>query len=138
MENKNIIILIGFLLSVGGWFLWNIILSAAFQNVMRIYQIRHAFLQNFGRTLSFWTTILLALAAVICLELVVDAIRRVYWPRDVDLMQRLERKGLNENDRETGQGDASGTVLEVVGDKTFKDVEGGVWPQVFHTPGWKG
>ncbi|WQF79531.1 Putative P-type ATPase, HAD superfamily, P-type ATPase, transmembrane domain superfamily [Colletotrichum destructivum] len=118
MENKNVIILIGFLLSVGGWFLWNIILSAAFQNVMRIYQIRHAFLQNFGRTLSFWTTILLALAAVICLELVVDAIRRVYWPRDVDLMQRLERKGLNENDRETGQGAASGTVLEVIGSRT--------------------
>ncbi|GKT58466.1 phospholipid-translocating P-type ATPase [Colletotrichum tofieldiae] len=118
MENKNVVILVGFLVSVGGWFLWNIILSAAFQNVMRIYQIRHAFLQNFGRTLSFWTTILLALAAVICLELVVDAIRRVYWPHDVDLMQRLERKGPDENDGEAGHGNTSGTVLDFIGSKT--------------------
>ncbi|KAK2048576.1 phospholipid-translocating P-type ATPase [Colletotrichum somersetense] len=118
MENKNVVILIGFLISVGGWFLWNVILSASFRDVVRIYQIRHAFLQNFGRTLSFWTTILLALAAVICLELVVNAIRRVYWPSDVDLMQRLERKGLNESDREAGHGHDSGTLLEVTGSRT--------------------
>ncbi|KAK1964950.1 phospholipid-translocating P-type ATPase [Colletotrichum sublineola] len=118
MENKNVVILVGFLVSVGGWFLWNILLSASFRDVLRIYQIRHAFLQNFGRTLSFWTTILLALAAVICLELVVDAIRRVYWPHDVDLMQRLERKGLIENDGEAGHGHASGTILDAMGSKS--------------------
>ncbi|KAI3538567.1 phospholipid-translocating P-type ATPase [Colletotrichum filicis] len=122
MENKNIIILAGFLISVGGWFLWNIILSAAFRPILRIYQIRHAFIHNFGRTLSFWTTILLALATVICLELIVDAIRRVYWPRDVDIMQRLERKGFNADDAaegvEGGHGETSGTVLEVTSSKT--------------------
>ncbi|EFQ29697.1 phospholipid-translocating P-type ATPase [Colletotrichum graminicola] len=118
IENKNVIILIGFLISVGGWFLWNIIISASFKNILRIYQIRHAFLQNFGQTLSFWTTMLLALAAVICLELVVNAIRRIYWPYDVDLMQRLERRGFDESDREAGHGHASGTISEVMGSKT--------------------
>ncbi|WYZ38535.1 hypothetical protein EsH8_III_000449 [Colletotrichum jinshuiense] len=118
MENKTLIILAGFLISVGGWFLWNIILSAAFRPVLRIYQIRHAFLENFGRTLSFWTTILLALSTVMILELVVDAIRRVYWPHDVDLMQRLERDALKASrESEAGQGEGTSTVLELIGSK---------------------
>ncbi|OLN86964.1 putative phospholipid-transporting ATPase DNF3-like protein 2 [Colletotrichum chlorophyti] len=118
MENKTVIILIGFLLSVGGWFLWNIILSVAMQPHLRIYQVRHAFLYNFGRTLNFWTTVLLALAAVIVLELLIDAIRRVYWPHDVDLMQRLERdnKKANKNHGEE-PGDGASTVLQVIGNK---------------------
>lgn len=53
--------------------------------------MRDAILENFGRQLVWWTTILLELAALIVIELVIQAIRRVYWPTDEDLMQRVEK-----------------------------------------------
>ncbi|KAF6819097.1 phospholipid-transporting ATPase DNF3-like protein 2 [Colletotrichum sojae] len=120
MENKNVIILAGFLISVGGWFLWNILLSAAFKAEHRIYMIRHTFLNNFGRTLNYWAVIFITLSAVIVLELLINAIRRVYWPQDVDFMQRLEKddrkKQKNESNME--QADGTSTALEVIHNKT--------------------
>ncbi|KAG6124324.1 hypothetical protein E4U12_008342 [Claviceps purpurea] len=53
--------------------------------------VRNAFLHNFGRQLSWWATLLLALAALIVMDLVVQSVRRVYWPTDQDLMQRVEK-----------------------------------------------
>jgi phospholipid-translocating ATPase len=53
--------------------------------------VRRAFLDNFGRQLSWWTTLLLALATLVVMDLVVQAVRRVYWPTDQDLMQRIEK-----------------------------------------------
>ncbi|ROT38983.1 phospholipid-translocating P-type ATPase [Sodiomyces alkalinus F11] len=92
MHDKTIIAFLGVFLSITGWFLWNLALSGLFQNELRIYQIRRAFLDNFGATLNFWTVCLVALGAVLVLELFVDAVRRVYWANDVDLMQRIERE----------------------------------------------
>lgn len=53
--------------------------------------VRRAFIDNFGRQLSWWTTLLVALATLVVLDLVVQGIRRVYWPTDQDLMQRIEK-----------------------------------------------
>ncbi|KAM0328772.1 hypothetical protein ACHAQA_005185 [Verticillium albo-atrum] len=92
MHTKTIISFLGVFLSVGGWFLWNLILSGIFEEQLRIYQIRRAFLDNFGHTLNFWAVILVALGAVLVIELLVNATRRVYFPHDVDLMQRVERE----------------------------------------------
>ncbi|TDZ19402.1 putative phospholipid-transporting ATPase DNF3 [Colletotrichum orbiculare MAFF 240422] len=122
MENKTVIILAGWIISVGGWFLWNIILSGLFRNELRIYQIRRAFLDNFGRTLNFWAVVFVALSAVIVLELLINAIRRVYWPQDVDYMQRLERDAKKAKRKGKGGsgaeiGDGKSTVLEVIGQK---------------------
>ncbi|KAM0280053.1 hypothetical protein ACHAQH_004248 [Verticillium albo-atrum] len=92
MHTKTIISFIGVFLSVGGWFLWNLILSGIFEEKLRIYQIRRAFIDNFGHTLNFWAVVLVALGAVLVMELLVNASRRVYFPHDVDLMQRVERE----------------------------------------------
>ncbi|KAF3355700.1 hypothetical protein VdG1_03992 [Verticillium dahliae VDG1] len=92
MHTKTIISFLGVFLSVGGWFLWNLILSGIFEERLRIYQIRRAFIDNFGRTANFWAVVLVALGAVLVLELLVHAMRRVYFPHDVDLMQRVERE----------------------------------------------
>lgn len=92
MHDKTIIAFLGVFLSITGWFLWNLALSGTFSNELRIYQIRRAFLDNFGATLNFWAVCFVALGAVLVLELFVNAFRRVYWANDVDLMQRIERE----------------------------------------------
>ncbi|EEY20423.1 phospholipid-transporting ATPase [Verticillium alfalfae VaMs.102] len=111
MHTKTIISFLGVFLSVGGWFLWNLILSGIFEESLRIYQIRRAFIDNFGRTANFWAVVLVALGAVLVLELLVHAMRRVYFPHDVDLMQRVEReekkalkRGVAVADAEEGDG----------------------------------
>ncbi|CRK44155.1 hypothetical protein BN1723_019401, partial [Verticillium longisporum] len=111
MHTKTIISFLGVFLSVGGWFLWNLILSGIFEERLRIYQIRRAFIDNFGRTANFWAVVLVALGAVLVLELLVHAMRRVYFPHDVDLMQRVEReekkalkRGVAVADAEEGDG----------------------------------
>lgn len=55
------------------------------------YIVRDAFIENFGRQLRWWATVLVELIALIVAELVVQAVRRVYWPTDQDLMQRIEK-----------------------------------------------
>jgi len=91
VHSKTIIIFAGFLISIGGWFLWNIILSAVYRGYVGPYIVRHSFLRNFGRELQWWVTMLLGLTVLLTLELVVQSVRRVYWPTDQDLMQRIER-----------------------------------------------
>lgn len=89
-HNKTIIPLIGLIVSVGGWFVWNIFLSAIYARTPGPYIVRDAFLHNFGKKPTWWLTVLLTLLAVLVLELVVTGIRRVFWPRDQDLMQEME------------------------------------------------
>jgi phospholipid-translocating ATPase len=91
LHHKTFISFLGLFISATGWFVWNIFLAAVYPNKQSIYLVHRAFLHNFGRNLEWWTSVVLALAAVIILELVVGAVRRVYWPRDQDLMQRIER-----------------------------------------------
>ncbi|POR38013.1 Phospholipid-transporting ATPase [Tolypocladium paradoxum] len=88
---KTVVTFVGFLVSIGGWFLWNILLSGTYKGTVGPYIVRHAFLRNFGRKPQWWATLLVGLAMLMVLELVVQAVRRVYWPTDQDLMQRIER-----------------------------------------------
>ncbi|KAH7368837.1 phospholipid-translocating P-type ATPase [Plectosphaerella cucumerina] len=92
MHSKTIISLLGATISIFLWYMWNLLLAGAFTPEFRIYQIRRAFIDNFGHTLNFWATCLVILAACIVLELLVSALRRVYFAGDVDLLQRMERK----------------------------------------------
>ncbi|KAH7318174.1 hypothetical protein B0I35DRAFT_451189 [Stachybotrys elegans] len=94
MHSKTIITALGLIISVGGWFLWNMILSAAYREQAGAYVVRHGFIDNFGRQLLWWATLLLALTVLIVAELVVQAIRRVYFPSDEDLMQRVEKDSI--------------------------------------------
>lgn len=91
MHSKTIITFIGFVISVGGWFVWMLALSGVYPVSFGPYIVRDAFIHNFGRVLQWWTVVLLELITLVVMELVVQAIRRVYWPTDQDLMQRLEK-----------------------------------------------
>lgn len=68
-----------------------LILSQMYPANMAIYLVKDGFIHNFGPTLAWWVIILLELAALIVVDLAVQSIRRVYFPNDVDLMQRIEK-----------------------------------------------
>lgn len=107
LHNKTYITFAGFFLSITGWFLWMLALSGIYKRQVGPYIVRDAFIDNFGRRLSWWAAILLQLAALVVADLVVQAVRRVYWPTDQDLMQRIEKDsaitGLMQYDAQTAE-----------------------------------
>ncbi|KAG5912943.1 hypothetical protein E4U42_001681 [Claviceps africana] len=93
LHHKTAVTFAGFFVSVAGWFLWCVFLSGTYPLRVGKDMVRGAFLDHFGRHLGWWAALLLALAALVVLDLAVQAVRRVYRPTDQDLMQRIERDG---------------------------------------------
>lgn len=94
LHHKTVVTLIGFFVSIAGWFLWNLFLSAIYARKIGPYIVRDAFTDNFGRTPTWWLTLVMVLAMVVVFELAVTALRRIFWPQDQDLMQEAERLGV--------------------------------------------
>lgn len=92
LHNKTLVTFVGFLLSIGGWFLWNLILTAAYKSRIGPYTVHGAFVHRFGKEPLWWLTLIMVLIMVIVLELSVTAVRRVFWPQDQDLMQEMEKR----------------------------------------------
>ncbi|KAJ4251973.1 drs2 neo1 protein [Fusarium torreyae] len=93
VHTKTVVTFGGCLISIAGWFLWMLAISGIKPTSFGPYIVRDAFIDNFGRSLQWWTTVLVELVALIVIDLVVQAIRRVYFPGDQDLMQRIEKDG---------------------------------------------
>ncbi|CAG8973915.1 hypothetical protein HYALB_00003693 [Hymenoscyphus albidus] len=94
MHNKTWVPAFGWIISVGGWFMWNILLSFAFKpttKVYPLYPVADGFLTRFGRNILWWLVVLLSLAAVVLLELGVSSIRKSFWPTDTDIFQELQK-----------------------------------------------
>jgi phospholipid-translocating ATPase len=77
--------------SVGGWFLWNIILSATYNPKSTIYYVRSTFLKGFGASLTWWLVLIVILLAVIIFELGTRALLSAFFPTDEDHFQVLEK-----------------------------------------------
>lgn len=90
IRNKSIMAAISIFLSVGGWFLWNIILSRRYVDNV-IYNVKDNFLTRSGRDLLWWVTLLLCVMAVILFEITVSTIRSTIFPTDVDTFQEYEQ-----------------------------------------------
>lgn len=90
MHNKSVVVGISIFCSVGGWFLWNMILSRTYSN-NKIYSVRDGFLYRFGRNPLWWLTLILILVACVVFELVVCSGRAGLFPTDVDVFQELEQ-----------------------------------------------
>ncbi|KAL1857370.1 drs2 neo1 protein [Paecilomyces lecythidis] len=90
---KSILCVIIMIISVGGWFLWNIILSRQYNDISGkgVYDVRSNFLTRTGENLPFWVVLLLAISAVLLLEFAVSAIRALLFPTDVDIFQEFEQ-----------------------------------------------
>ncbi|KKZ59963.1 phospholipid-translocating ATPase [[Emmonsia] crescens] len=86
---RTLMAVLSILLSVGGWFLWNIILSRRYA-INAIYNVRDNFLPRTGRNLLWWATVLLAVVAVVLFEVCVTTLRVALFPADVDYFQEYE------------------------------------------------
>jgi hypothetical protein len=117
LHNKTVISFMGLLMSLTGWFLWNIFLSAIYAQKPGPYLVRGAFLHNFGRNPVWWVTGIMVLSVLVAYELGVASIRRIYFPRDEDLMQEIERY---DSKMANGDGAGAGTARE-----EGLDLEGG-------------
>ncbi|KAI0599219.1 hypothetical protein F4775DRAFT_131524 [Biscogniauxia sp. FL1348] len=83
----------GFILSLAAWFLWNLFIGAIYEATIGAYIVRGSFIHEFGNKLSWWTTVGLAIAAVVAVELCATALQRIYFPTDQNLWQEIEQQG---------------------------------------------
>ncbi|RDW88750.1 hypothetical protein BP6252_00782 [Coleophoma cylindrospora] len=90
MHTKTIIPAIGWAVTVFGWFAWNLLLMAIHKSISQGYFISGGFVHHFGNTLLWWVVLLIDVVVVIVFELVVSAIRRVYFPTETDIFQELQ------------------------------------------------
>jgi phospholipid-translocating ATPase len=90
-HSKTLTNAIALLLSIGGWFLWNIILSSLYKPDSKIYYVRDTFLHSFGSSLSWWLCLVLILLAVLVLEFAVQSLLGAYLITDEHVFQVLEK-----------------------------------------------
>jgi len=92
MHYKTWISVIGWFLSVGGWTLWNVILSALYSNQSStVYAVKAGFLKHFGGSGKWWLVIVDIIDSVLIFEIAVQIIKKTLWPSDVDVWQVLEK-----------------------------------------------
>ncbi|KAI9149554.1 putative phospholipid-transporting ATPase [Paramyrothecium foliicola] len=116
LHTKTIITMAGFFLSILAWFLWQLIFAALRPATIGPYIVHDAFIYNFGRQLKWWATVLVSLGVLVVAELVMQAVRRVYWPNDQDIMQRIEQdaqaaRKLQDQARAAERGETEGIEL---------------------------
>ncbi|KAL1645986.1 drs2 neo1 protein [Diplodia intermedia] len=80
-------------LSVGGWFMWCVILAAAYKETESIYYVRDGLwdARRFGRNALWWLTLVMIVVCVAVFETGVRTARAAFWPSDVDRFQVLEK-----------------------------------------------
>lgn len=76
---------------MGGWFLWNVILSSTYNASSTIYYVRDSFLTGFGASLTWWLCLIIILLAIVVFELGVKALLAAFFPTDEDRFQVLEK-----------------------------------------------
>lgn len=90
LHNKSITCAIAIFLSVGGWCLWNLILSALYPTNV-VYNVRDGLLHRFGRNALWWLTLILIVSTCWAFEIAVKSCRVAFAPEDVDIFQELEK-----------------------------------------------
>lgn len=90
LHNKSVTCVVAMVASIGGWALWNLILSALYSNNV-VYDVRDGLLRRFGRDAAWWFTIILILVACWTFEIAVKCVKVSYAPGDVDVFQELEK-----------------------------------------------
>ncbi|THC96486.1 hypothetical protein EYZ11_004030 [Aspergillus tanneri] len=93
VHNKTYLSLVVIVISVGGWFCWNLILSRQYnmKSGDSIYHVPGNFIFQSGRDLAFWAVLLLTVVSVVVFEMTVSAVRALFFPTDVDVFQEYEQ-----------------------------------------------
>jgi phospholipid-translocating ATPase len=114
VHDRTLVILGGLGISVLGWWLWNILLSALMARTIGPYVVRDAFVRGFGRQGMWWLVHFVVLSALVVFELGVTAVRKSLWPTDRDLMQEMEHvKGVKDLLREHAADGGEAGVVDV-------------------------
>lgn len=90
IHNKTYTCAIAMFLSIGGWFLWNIILTTNYSNNV-IYNVKDGFLNRFGRNPLWWLTLILIVAACWALEIGVKVVKQAWMPSEADVFRELQK-----------------------------------------------
>ncbi len=119
VHDRTVVILLGMVLSISGWWLWSILLSCLFPSKIGPYVIRDGFVKGFGRNGMWWLVHFVVLSALVVFELAVTTMRRSLWPTDRDLMQEMEHvQGVKEVLREHAAADGGEAgIIHVAGGK---------------------
>lgn len=93
VHNKTYLSVIVMVISIGGWFCWNLILAKQYTMSAGkgVYHVLGNFLEQTGHSLSFWTVLLVTVMAVVVFEVAVSATRANLFPTDVDVFQEYEQ-----------------------------------------------
>jgi phospholipid-translocating ATPase len=110
MHYKTWISVLGWLLSVAGWTLWNVVLSAVYSNQnSTVYAVRSGFLKHFGGTGKWWLVIIAIIDSILIFEITLQAIKKIWLSSDVDVWQVLEKdKVIKRRLAEAAAGEAAG------------------------------
>ncbi|KAF3162010.1 hypothetical protein TWF788_002186 [Orbilia oligospora] len=90
-HNKTIVALAVFVISVGGWFLWNVVILGFGFHTWTIYFLPREFVLHIGRDLLWWTVVLLVLGCCIVFEVSVKSIKTSFFPNEVDHFQAIQK-----------------------------------------------
>lgn len=90
IHNKSIMAVIASVLSIGGWFLWMILLAVVYKDNVT-YNVKDSFFVRFGDNLLWWLTLILIVVSTLWFEFGVRSLKAAYLPTDVDLFQIYER-----------------------------------------------
>lgn len=91
LHNKSVMAAVAIFLSVGGWWLWNLILSSIYDPSNDTYNVRGGLVHRFGRNPLWWLTLILIVLSVSILEITLKTIKTIYFPNDVETFQVYER-----------------------------------------------
>ncbi|PLB54928.1 phospholipid-transporting ATPase [Aspergillus steynii IBT 23096] len=93
VHNKTYLSLIVMVISIGGWFVWNLILARQYDinSGDGIYHVPGNFIFQSGHDLAFWAVLFLTVVAVVVFEMTVSALRALFFPTDVDVFQEYEQ-----------------------------------------------
>lgn len=88
IHNKTYTCAIAMFISIGGWFMWNVILSSIYSNNV-IYDVKDGFFDRFGRNPLWWLTLILTVTACWALEIGVKTAKVSCMPSDADVFREL-------------------------------------------------
>jgi phospholipid-translocating ATPase len=91
MHNKSILAFGSIFISVGGWFLWNILLAVSYDPKTKIYRVRDSFFATFGPSGLWWFTLILIVLSAVVFEYGVSSLRAAWFTTDADEFQALEQ-----------------------------------------------
>jgi phospholipid-translocating ATPase len=129
MHNKTRVAAAGWLISVGGWWVWTLALSSGVppeaKKTIISYPIKNNFIHGYGADLQWWLAIFITLTSFLVFELAVSSIRKTWWPTDTDTFQVLQkdpiiRQRFEETVRSEEEGKGS---VEMGREKTSADVQ---------------